>query len=299
MSILHLISQDGFIAVNKRLISLFGFYEAALVGLFASVHNYNETINPNYDGWFYVTYDKIEKELKLSDYVAKKPIDNLIAQGIFFEKREGIPLRRFFKFNKEKLLDCLLPRNSGTGNPETQEQENQKLGHNEPSNLATGAGDSGGQGLEKVVGNKNTNKNTSLSSDQAKWKKLKERKDYDFEIDVTDAREWYNDQDNMKISFDNFLKTWAGKPDNRILKPKSSMPVEIYTETPEIKEVRGQIKFWLHNSGHQGAAKYFINAKIEKTEEGFAVYASDAKALDYQTILSKINLQIIINDESK
>ena len=101
MNILHLIAQDSFIMTSKSLIKFFGLYEANIIGLFASVSNYNDQINPNADGWFYVTYDRIKEELNLTEDKAEKPIKNLIDSKILMVKKEGIPYRKYFKFNNE------------------------------------------------------------------------------------------------------------------------------------------------------------------------------------------------------
>lgn len=203
MNILHFLAQDSFIMVSQRCIDVFGFLEASIIGLFAGVSNYTEQTNPEADGWFYVTYDKIETRLKLSDYVAKKPIDNLIKAKILLEKREGIPQRRYFKFDKQKLFDSLSPRNSVTGNQENGGQENDKMGDKESGKSVTGNGVTGKQGAKKLGGNKNISKNIdnniSISSEE-------------------DAKKHFSDNDYKS----NYKKWWLQKGEKEKLKYRPS-----------------------------------------------------------------------------
>ncbi len=155
MSILHLISQDSFIAVNQKLIDTFGLYEACIIGHFASVTNYNQMTIPDYDGWFYVTYEKLERKLKLTEDKAAQPIKNLEKSGIIEIKKKGVPCRRYFKFNQEKLLNYLIPSSP----PKNGGQETGNSGDKKPKNPRASAGKSGGQAPRKTGRNKKTDNN--------------------------------------------------------------------------------------------------------------------------------------------
>lgn len=180
MSILHLISQDSFIVVNQKLIDLFGYYEAGIVGLFGSVHNYSESEcqrkGVQFDGWFYVTYDKIYRRLKLSENKAKTPIDNLEKAGIFFTKKEGVPCRKYFKFNKQKLIELLVfddvepstPKNGGLGAGKTGDKNPKKVGTRTLKKQQQGTGKTGSNNKTNNKTNKNIY-NLPLEVDEDLW----------------------------------------------------------------------------------------------------------------------------------
>lgn len=104
MNILHLLANDGFICVNKKLIQLLGLDSAIIIGELASIYNYNSIKGNLEDDWFYATVEKIQENTGLSDYKQKAAIDNLINLGLIEQKNMGMPKKRFLRFNTEKLL---------------------------------------------------------------------------------------------------------------------------------------------------------------------------------------------------
>jgi len=101
MGVLQLIAQNNFISVNKYLIKQFGLNEAIILGLFASIDNYNEK------DWFYCTYERIEEETGLTKYLASNAIQSLVSLGVLDDHKQGVPCKRFFRFNEECIFDYL------------------------------------------------------------------------------------------------------------------------------------------------------------------------------------------------
>ena len=247
------------------------------------------------------TYNTNEAFQKLFPFWKKGAIErllirmlekNIIVKGNFnTNKYDRTCWYAFFDETKFLAPHLVIAHFSETGNgfPENKKSTSQ----NQEMDLAKTGNGFGENGKSNTDIKPNLKPNL-LSPDQVKWKKLKERKGYDFEIDVKDAREWYDDQGNMKISFDNFLKTWAEKPGNQIKKTTTSKTTsEQPEESPEIKDMKAQLKFLISNKVRPEATQLFNLHSIKKTDSGFSVVA-DKRALEFQEILNEINLKIIL-----
>ena len=125
MNMLHLLANDGFICVNKRIIKQLGLEEAIIIGELASIYVYNENRDTLEDGWFYATIERIEENTGLSEYKQQQAISKLCNLGILQQKFMGMPRRRYFIFDTKKLVQFIegnipenpVPENSGAGLP--------------------------------------------------------------------------------------------------------------------------------------------------------------------------------------
>lgn len=124
MSVLKLISSKNFISVNKYLIKTLGLNEAIILGLFASIDDYNGK------EWFYCTYDKIEEETGLTKYLASNAIQSLLLLGIIDDHRQGVPCRRFFRLNEERIFDSLKLSEFTTGSEASSRLEVESVDRN-------------------------------------------------------------------------------------------------------------------------------------------------------------------------
>lgn len=105
MNLLHILANDGFICVNKHIIKKLGLEEAVLIGELASIYTYNYNRGALEDDWFYATIERIQENTGLSDYKQQQTILRLCDLGLLKQKLQGMPRKRFLKFNVEKLYE--------------------------------------------------------------------------------------------------------------------------------------------------------------------------------------------------
>ena len=108
MNLLHILANDGFICVNKHIIKELGLEEAVLIGELASIYTYNDNKGSLEDDWFYATIERIQENTGLSEYKQQQVISKLCEMGLLKQKLQGMPRKRFLKFNKEKLYGIAL-----------------------------------------------------------------------------------------------------------------------------------------------------------------------------------------------
>ena len=94
MGIRKIISNNGFITVNKEIARCLGLEEAVLLGELSAKYNYWEDRNLlDEEGFFFATAENIEHETSLK---------NLESKGIIETKFKGVPPKKYFKINKEE-----------------------------------------------------------------------------------------------------------------------------------------------------------------------------------------------------
>ena len=277
MNILQLIASSGFITLNKKLIKIFGLEEAAIVGIFASTHNYNELIcekkGIEFDGWFYKTYEDIEEELGLSKHIASKAIESLIKSKILIDKKKGVPCLRYFKFQEVEISNSLKLKNFTTSSEKNNLQEGKDFNDKQSKSSSTRGESSELQEVESFNRNnnipKNINKNTCLERQFPKNFKIKKG----------------NEQSELDLFFDSFWKSyrptcdWNGKygiqgskiKAEKLFKDlvlKGESPVYIiwgaqaYLKTIEDNRQNVHAEVFLRNKMWEE----FIEAKIKKME---------------------------------
>ena len=106
--LIDLLSNTGYIIVNKEIIKKIGLHEAILLGELCSEYIYwkkkNETINE----FFYSTRENIEENTGLSAYQQRTAISNLVKKDIIVMKSEGMPLKTWYFINENKLQELLF-----------------------------------------------------------------------------------------------------------------------------------------------------------------------------------------------
>lgn len=157
MSILSLIASNNFIAVNKGLIKAFGLHGAVLLGELAG----RAASFESEDGFFYATIESIQENTSLSRYQQDLELAKLEKVGAIESKVAGMPARRYFRINEERILQalgkeadpsdavCGKPANKFAENQQTSLRETDKLVCEKPANYARAYS----------INNKNKNKN--------------------------------------------------------------------------------------------------------------------------------------------
>ena len=105
----RLLSNDGFITVNKDLIKLLGLEEAVLIGELASLYKYWSDKNIlTEDGFFFATAEHIENDTGLSPHKQRKSFDKLEQLRLIETKFMGLPPKKYFKPSLKNLNSYLL-----------------------------------------------------------------------------------------------------------------------------------------------------------------------------------------------
>ena len=115
--------QNGFLIVNKKLIETIGLDKAAVLSELIDKYIYFKDNNVLFEGsWFYYTYEKFDKiGLKRRRI---DPIINFLQKIGFIEtKNAGMPKRRYFKLNEEKIISFIKEK-SNQGNDEADVSQN-------------------------------------------------------------------------------------------------------------------------------------------------------------------------------
>ena len=101
--IMELLATNGYIRVNKRLIRECGLYEAIMLGELCGEYLYWKDRDALENGWFFSTIENVEYNTTLSAYQQREAIKNLVKMGLIECEKRGLPAKRWFKINEEKL----------------------------------------------------------------------------------------------------------------------------------------------------------------------------------------------------
>ena len=105
MGVIHLLTSNGFITVNKHLARMLGLDEAVIFGELCSKYDYREKRGElDENGFFYCTVEDLEENTALSDHKQRKAINNLVKIGLVEQVTKDLPRKRFFKINENAVL---------------------------------------------------------------------------------------------------------------------------------------------------------------------------------------------------
>ena len=102
-----LLSNDGFIVVNKSLIRELGLHEAIMIGELCSEYNYWEKCNKLDNEMFYSNRDNIEYNTGLNEHYQRKALTTLKEKEIIDVIKKGLPAVNYYKINFDKILNIL------------------------------------------------------------------------------------------------------------------------------------------------------------------------------------------------
>lgn len=126
MSILHLLSHDNFIAVNRTIAEEVGLEAAVILGELASQYNYWQSCGKLEEGYFYSTIENLEKKTCLSGHNQRQALTKLQEKGWISISKKGLPAKRYIKVNEENLImffNDLSLKNLTTSNSNFEQQE--------------------------------------------------------------------------------------------------------------------------------------------------------------------------------
>ena len=106
--LIDLLSNTGYIIVNKEIIKKIGLHEAILLGELCSEYIYWKKKDETVNEFFYSTRENIEENTGLSAYQQRTAISNLVKKDIIVMKSEGMPLKTWYFINENKLQELLF-----------------------------------------------------------------------------------------------------------------------------------------------------------------------------------------------
>lgn len=109
MSILmSILSNDGYIILNKYVMKALGLHEAILLGELCSEYIYWYKGEKLQDGFFYSTRENIERETTLSPFQQRQALKKLIEMGLVEILEKDMPKKTYYKVDEEKVYKFLL-----------------------------------------------------------------------------------------------------------------------------------------------------------------------------------------------
>ena len=109
MSILmSILSNDGYIILNKYVMKALGLHEGILLGELCSEYIYWYKEEKLQDGFFYSTRENIEKETTLSPFQQRQALKKLTEMGLVEILEKDMPKKTYYKVNEEKVYKFLL-----------------------------------------------------------------------------------------------------------------------------------------------------------------------------------------------
>ena len=165
MSVLiNLLSNSGYIIVNKEIIKKLGLREAIILGELCSEYNYWEKTNRLENGYFFSTRENIENNTGLSAYQQREPFKKLLEMGIILEKLKGMPQQKWYSLDMDKLYELLNSTDLIPSSEETKGQGVKKLDTKLLKNLTPSSEESEHLDVKKLDTNNNNNNNNNSNN---------------------------------------------------------------------------------------------------------------------------------------
>ena len=170
MSILmNLLSNSGYIIVNKEIIKRIGLHEAIILGELCSEYTYWEKANKLDNGYFFSTRENIEENTGLSSYQQRVPFKKLAEMGIVLEKLQGMPQQKWYSLDMEQLYNLLNEETMFiSSSKETRGQDIKKLDTKISKNLITNSKEIEHLDVKKLDTNNNNNNNKKNNKEEIK-----------------------------------------------------------------------------------------------------------------------------------
>jgi hypothetical protein len=106
--IIELLRSDGYLAVNKRLLSKIGPINAIVLSNYVDKYQYCKEYHLDEDDWFYLTHSQQSVQLGLARYSVVESKNFLIRSDILLTKRQGMPSKEYYKINFETVYSLLF-----------------------------------------------------------------------------------------------------------------------------------------------------------------------------------------------
>jgi uncharacterized phage protein (TIGR02220 family) len=118
----QLLMSSSYFVLNKQIVKAIGI-EAGF--LLTTLIEASDGL-ANEDGWFYKTAPSLEEETGLSNHKQSKIIEELTKLGILEQENKGMPMKRYFRINFQKIEELVFKKDSK--NLKSSIEENEKQG---------------------------------------------------------------------------------------------------------------------------------------------------------------------------
>lgn len=143
-SIKQLLMASNFYILNKHLVKTLGIETAFFLTALVEA----DEILADKNGWFYQTIPQIEKMTGLTKHKQSNCINELLILGILLQENKGMPMKRYFKLDYEKIAKLLSSHKKDNSQEDregdSKEEKNQSAREEKNCHL----------GGEKIVTNK-------------------------------------------------------------------------------------------------------------------------------------------------
>lgn len=170
--LMSLLSNSGYIIVNKEIIRKIGLHEAIILGELCSEYCYWEKANKLDNGYFFSTRENIAENTGLSAYQQREPFKKLVNIGIVKEKLKGMPQLKWYSLDMDNLYKLFNEKTDFTSRcEETKEQGSEKLNDKDLKNLIPSIEETKQLDAKKLNANNNNNnnKNNNNKEDMKKF----------------------------------------------------------------------------------------------------------------------------------
>ncbi len=170
--LMSLLSNSGYIIVNKEIIRKIGLHEAIILGELCSEYCYWDKANKLDNGYFFSTRENIAENTGLSAYQQREPFKKLVNIGIVKEKLKGMPQLKWYSLDMDNLYKLFNEKTDFTSRcEETKEQGSEKLNDKDLKNLIPSIEETKQLDAKKLNANNNNNnnKNNNNKEDMKKF----------------------------------------------------------------------------------------------------------------------------------
>jgi len=154
----QLLMSSSYFVLNKQIVKAIGI-EAGF--LLTTLIEASDGL-ANDDGWFYKTAPSLEEETGLSNHKQSKIIEELTKLGILEQENKGMPMKRYFRINFQKIEELVFKKDLKNLNASIKENEKQGFKNFESKDLKNS-----NACIEKISNNKeyiNNNLNKELNN---------------------------------------------------------------------------------------------------------------------------------------
>lgn len=175
--LMSLLSNSGYIIVNKEIIKKIGLHEAIILGELCSEYCYWEKANKLDNGYFFSTRENIAENTGLSAYQQREPFKKLVNIGIVKEKLKGMPQLKWYSLDMDNLYKLFNEKIDFTSRcEETKEQGSEKLNAKDLKNLIPSIQETKQLDAKKL--NTNNNNNNNINNNNKEYMKKFQEKVY-------------------------------------------------------------------------------------------------------------------------
>jgi hypothetical protein len=114
MTLFHLLNGNNYGVYNRSVAKKIGLHETIVLSELIDKYSYYKSVGklislPNEEGlWFFLTAENIEDRTTLKEKEQRLCIDHLVSLGFIKKKVAGIPAKRFFQIDEDKIGKFIL-----------------------------------------------------------------------------------------------------------------------------------------------------------------------------------------------